>query len=282
MRRRSQQWARVSFQVGSADDPRGLAAVRRLLPARPGRGPRRAVHDRRPARAGRGRRARWPPSVWCTRATPSPTTRRSCACSPPRSGRPGNLPAAARTVRDWSRVETDRPTPERYASRIYEDMGAIDLAADAALKCRRARSRGCLGVGAGRAPAAAARGPWRRDRRAGTRPPHRPVGRGAARSRARLPPRGRRRRRGVGSRGGHPDRPGGAARPGRPSRTRWRAQTGSRSARRRAAALSPSGPTRRSRTCWRGSRRPLRAGSRHAAPPEPRPHRLTGSGIAST
>ena len=44
----------------------------------------------------------------------------------------GNLPAAGRTVRDWARVETDRPTPERYASRIYEDMGAFDLAADAA------------------------------------------------------------------------------------------------------------------------------------------------------
>jgi tetratricopeptide (TPR) repeat protein len=44
----------------------------------------------------------------------------------------GNLPAAARTVRDWARVDTDRPTPERFASRIYEDMGAVDLAADAA------------------------------------------------------------------------------------------------------------------------------------------------------
>src|SRR5437588_1599396 len=44
----------------------------------------------------------------------------------------GNLPAAARAVRDCARVETDRPTPERFASRIYEDMGAIDLAAEAA------------------------------------------------------------------------------------------------------------------------------------------------------
>ncbi len=43
-----------------------------------------------------------------------------------------NLPAAARTVRDWARVDTDRPTPERFASRIYEDMGAFDLAAEAA------------------------------------------------------------------------------------------------------------------------------------------------------
>src|SRR5438067_851208 len=44
----------------------------------------------------------------------------------------GNLPAAARTVRDWARVDTDRPTPERFAARIYEDMGTFDLAADAA------------------------------------------------------------------------------------------------------------------------------------------------------
>jgi len=46
----------------------------------------------------------------------------------------GNLPAAARTVRDWARVDTERPTPERFASRIYEDMGAVDLAADAATR----------------------------------------------------------------------------------------------------------------------------------------------------
>jgi tetratricopeptide (TPR) repeat protein len=45
-----------------------------------------------------------------------------------------NLPAAARSVRDWARIDTDRPTPERFASRIYEDMGAYDLAADAAAR----------------------------------------------------------------------------------------------------------------------------------------------------
>ncbi|MCA1682836.1 MAG: tetratricopeptide repeat protein [Actinobacteria bacterium] len=44
----------------------------------------------------------------------------------------GNLPAAGRTVRDWARAEPDRPTPERFASRIYEDMGAFDIATDAA------------------------------------------------------------------------------------------------------------------------------------------------------
>ncbi|HEY1522085.1 MAG TPA: hypothetical protein VGF70_03655 [Solirubrobacteraceae bacterium] len=55
----------------------------------------------------------------------------------------GNLPAAARAVRDWSRVETDRPSPERFASRIYEDMGALDLAAQAAARAvERAPSDG--------------------------------------------------------------------------------------------------------------------------------------------
>jgi tetratricopeptide (TPR) repeat protein len=46
----------------------------------------------------------------------------------------GNLPAAGRAVRNWARVDSDRPTPERFASRIYEDMGAIDLAAEAAAR----------------------------------------------------------------------------------------------------------------------------------------------------
>jgi tetratricopeptide (TPR) repeat protein len=51
----------------------------------------------------------------------------------------GNLPAAGRSVRDWARVERDRPTPHRFAARIYEDMGAVDLAAEAA---ERAVERG--------------------------------------------------------------------------------------------------------------------------------------------
>ncbi|MGI8428127.1 MAG: tetratricopeptide repeat protein [Solirubrobacteraceae bacterium] len=46
----------------------------------------------------------------------------------------GNLPAAARTVRDWARADGNRPAPERFASRIYEDMGALDLAAEAAVR----------------------------------------------------------------------------------------------------------------------------------------------------
>jgi tetratricopeptide (TPR) repeat protein len=44
----------------------------------------------------------------------------------------GNLPAAGRSVRDWARRDSERPAPHRFAARIYEDMGAIDLAAEAA------------------------------------------------------------------------------------------------------------------------------------------------------
>src|SRR3954452_15767697 len=51
----------------------------------------------------------------------------------------GDLNAAGRAVRDWTRVEGERPTPHRFAARIYEDMGAIDLAAEAA---ERAAARG--------------------------------------------------------------------------------------------------------------------------------------------
>jgi len=44
----------------------------------------------------------------------------------------GDLPAAARAVRDWARVEGDRPAPHRTASRIYEDMGSLGQAIDSA------------------------------------------------------------------------------------------------------------------------------------------------------
>jgi tetratricopeptide (TPR) repeat protein len=46
----------------------------------------------------------------------------------------GDLLAAGRAVRDWIRHDPTRPAAQRYASRIYEDMRAIDLAAQAALR----------------------------------------------------------------------------------------------------------------------------------------------------
>jgi tetratricopeptide (TPR) repeat protein len=44
----------------------------------------------------------------------------------------GDYSAAARAARDWIRAERDRPAPYRYAARIYEDMGALSQAVDAA------------------------------------------------------------------------------------------------------------------------------------------------------
>lgn len=49
----------------------------------------------------------------------------------------GDLAAAGRAVRDWARREGERPAPHRFAARIYEDMGAIDLAAEAAERAAR-------------------------------------------------------------------------------------------------------------------------------------------------
>ncbi len=57
----------------------------------------------------------------------------------------GNLDAAARSVRDWARVDGNRPAPHRFAARIYEDIGAIDLAEEAA---ERAVKRGPGDAGA--------------------------------------------------------------------------------------------------------------------------------------
>ncbi|HEY7952927.1 MAG TPA: tetratricopeptide repeat protein [Solirubrobacteraceae bacterium] len=57
----------------------------------------------------------------------------------------GNLDAAARSVRDWARVDGERPAAHRFAARIYEDLGAVDLAAEAA---HRAAERGPRDAGA--------------------------------------------------------------------------------------------------------------------------------------
>lgn len=46
----------------------------------------------------------------------------------------GDLAAAGRAVRDWARVEGERPAPHRFASRIYEQMGALAIAEEAALR----------------------------------------------------------------------------------------------------------------------------------------------------
>src|ERR1700685_398051 len=57
----------------------------------------------------------------------------------------GKLEAAARSVHEWARADEGRPAAHRFAARIYEDMGAIDLAEEAA---ERAAKRGPSDAGA--------------------------------------------------------------------------------------------------------------------------------------
>ncbi len=57
----------------------------------------------------------------------------------------GKLEEAARAVRDWARVDGERPAAHRFAARIYDDMGAVDLAEEAA---QRAAERGPADAGA--------------------------------------------------------------------------------------------------------------------------------------
>ena len=57
----------------------------------------------------------------------------------------GKLDEAARAVRDWARVDPRRPAAHRFAARIYEDIGAVDLAEEAAA---RAAQRGPKDAGA--------------------------------------------------------------------------------------------------------------------------------------
>ncbi len=128
-----QQWARVMFAPGVRTVPAGSLQfvdfskpdpaadrVQRFLTAA-----QHALAEEKPALAARR-------LVYARDAEPgNPVVLRLLTVA---FWQARNLPAAARTVRDWSRAESDRPTPERFASRIYEDMGALDLAAEAATR----------------------------------------------------------------------------------------------------------------------------------------------------
>ena len=128
-----QQWARVSFSIGVRTVPAGSLQfvdfskpdpaadrVQRFMTAA-----QHALAEGEPALAAQR-------LIYARDAEPSnPAVLRLLTAA---FWQAGNLPAAARAVRDWARVDTDRPTPERFASRIYEDMGATDLAEEAAAR----------------------------------------------------------------------------------------------------------------------------------------------------
>ena len=128
-----QQWARVSFQVGvrtvpagslqfvdfSKPDP-GAERVERFMTAA-----KHALAEGDFALAAQR-------LVYARDADPgNPAVLRLLTIA---FWEAGNLPAAGRAVRDWARAEPERPAPHRYAARIYEDMRALSMAVDAAVR----------------------------------------------------------------------------------------------------------------------------------------------------
>jgi hypothetical protein len=126
-----QQWARLKFQVGvrtvpagslqfvdfSTPDPASERVERFLTAAQ------HAMAEGEPAIAAKR-------LVYARDAQPdNPIVLRLLTVAFWQSGK---LPAAARAVRDWIRLEGDRPAPHRFAARIYEDMGSLGQALDSA------------------------------------------------------------------------------------------------------------------------------------------------------
>src|SRR5215216_2869160 len=126
-----QQWARVSFQVGvrtvpagslqfvdfSKPDP-GAERVERFMTAA-----KHALAEGNFALAARR-------LVYARDAEPRNTGVLRLLTTA--YWQAGDYAAAARAVRDWIRQEGERPAPYRTAARIYEDMGSLSQAVDAA------------------------------------------------------------------------------------------------------------------------------------------------------
>jgi Tetratricopeptide repeat len=126
-----QQWARVSFQVGVRTVPAG--SLQFVDFTRPDPGAERVQRFMTAAKhaLAEGEFALAAQRlVYARDAEPRNTAvLRLLALA---FWQAGDHSAAARAVRDWAREEPDRPAPHRTAARIYEDMGAISQAADAA------------------------------------------------------------------------------------------------------------------------------------------------------
>jgi tetratricopeptide (TPR) repeat protein len=128
-----QQWARVSFQVGIRTVPAG--SLQFVDFTRPDPGAERVARFMTAAKhalaegdfALAARRL-----VFARDAEPRNTA--VLRLMTLAFWQAGDHAAAARAVRDWIRADRDRPAPYRYAARIYEDMGALLQAVDAAAR----------------------------------------------------------------------------------------------------------------------------------------------------
>ena len=164
-----QQWARVSFAVGVRTIPAGsLQFVDFSKPDPAADRVQRFMTAAQHALAEGNAALAAQRLVYARDAEPdNPAVLRLLTVAFWQARQPAGRRAA---VRDWARVETDRPTPERFASRIYEDMGAFDLAADAAQRAaERAPADASAWERLGPA-AAAADGPRRRRSRRSSAP----------------------------------------------------------------------------------------------------------------
>ena len=126
-----QQWARVSFQVGVRTVPAGsLQFVDFSRPDDAADRVQRFMTAAQHATAEGSHALAAQRLVYARDADPrNPAILRLLTVA---FWQAGNLPAAARSVRDWARAEGERAAPHRYAARIYEDMGALSLAVEAA------------------------------------------------------------------------------------------------------------------------------------------------------
>ena len=196
-----QQWARVSFQVGVRTVPAGSLQFVDFSKPDPGADRvERFMTAAKHALAEGDFKLAAQRLVYARDADPgNPAVLRLLTIA---FWEAGNLPAAGRAVRDWARAEPERPAPHRYAARIYEDMRALSMAVDSAVRETQLAPERRLGVGAARPPAPAHLRPRGRARRARARALDRAERAGPARPRAGREPDGRHRRRGLGLRAG--------------------------------------------------------------------------------
>jgi tetratricopeptide (TPR) repeat protein len=134
--RGSQQWARIKFSVGVRTVPAG--SLQFVDFSRPDPGAERVQRFMTAAQHAMAEGAYEMAAqrlIYARDAEPANTAVLRLLTLAFWQG--GNLPAAGRAVRDWARLERDRPAPHRYAARIYEDMRAYDLAAEAAERSAR-------------------------------------------------------------------------------------------------------------------------------------------------
>src|SRR3954452_18829608 len=126
-----QQWARVSFQIGVRTVPAGSLQFVDFSKPDPGaERVERFMTAAKHALAEGDFKVAAKRLVYARDAEPSnPQVLRLMTTA---FWQAGDYSAAARAVRDWIRVERDRPAPHRTAARIYEDMGSLSQSADAA------------------------------------------------------------------------------------------------------------------------------------------------------